>query len=237
METHGHHLHKAPGKNIWHYFFEFLMLFLAVFTGFLVENFREHRMEKEKGVEYLNSFYIDLKTDTLNFENLILEYEQKISILNSRRDCFNLIGSNLDSKNCMNAIFNASSQFPDLVYTDRTLQQLKNAGGLRLLDRADADKILVYDNLLRQFVKHETTALQETQNEIRSYIFSIKKYNASSNNKSPILLINNSENINHYFNLLDQYEFLCTLNLKDLKEIKINARSIIVYIKDKYHFE
>ncbi|MCX6221180.1 MAG: hypothetical protein NTZ69_09330 [Bacteroidia bacterium] len=31
METHAHHLHKVPGNKFWHYFYEFLMLFLAVF--------------------------------------------------------------------------------------------------------------------------------------------------------------------------------------------------------------
>jgi len=38
METHAHHLHKAPGKKWTHYLFEFFMLFLAVFCGFLAEN-------------------------------------------------------------------------------------------------------------------------------------------------------------------------------------------------------
>src|SRR5882724_522556 len=48
METHAHHLHHAPGKKIWHYFYEFLMLFLAVFSGFLAENWREHYVEHER---------------------------------------------------------------------------------------------------------------------------------------------------------------------------------------------
>ena len=39
METHAHHLHKAPEKNFWHYFYEFLMLFFAVFCGFLPHPF------------------------------------------------------------------------------------------------------------------------------------------------------------------------------------------------------
>jgi len=51
METHAHHLHKAPGTKIWHYFFEFLMLFLAISLGFFVENKRElyteHHREKQ----------------------------------------------------------------------------------------------------------------------------------------------------------------------------------------------
>ena len=48
METHAHDLHKAPGHGWKHYLFEFVMLFLAVFCGFLAENIREHRMEDEK---------------------------------------------------------------------------------------------------------------------------------------------------------------------------------------------
>ena len=47
MEVH-HHSH-TPGKKWAHYFWEFLMLFLAVFCGFLAENFREHQVEKKKG--------------------------------------------------------------------------------------------------------------------------------------------------------------------------------------------
>ena len=64
METHAHHLHKAPGKNFWHYFFEFFMLFLAVFCGFLVENFREEKVESHRAAELAKSFYEELKSDS-----------------------------------------------------------------------------------------------------------------------------------------------------------------------------
>lgn len=37
METHANHLHKTPGHGWKHYVFEFLMLFFAVFCGFLAE--------------------------------------------------------------------------------------------------------------------------------------------------------------------------------------------------------
>lgn len=48
METHGQHLHKAPSQGWKHYVFEFFMLFLAVFAGFLAENQREHFVEKKR---------------------------------------------------------------------------------------------------------------------------------------------------------------------------------------------
>src|SRR5258705_11800950 len=69
MEVHSH-THTVPiaiGRKKWtHYLWEFLMLFLAVFCGFLAENFREHQVEKNKEREYILSMIEDLKTDTAN---------------------------------------------------------------------------------------------------------------------------------------------------------------------------
>jgi hypothetical protein len=71
METHAQHLHNAPGKKFWHYFYEFLMLFLAVFCGFLAENFREHQVEKERANQFLRSMLVDVKTNIKNLDSLI----------------------------------------------------------------------------------------------------------------------------------------------------------------------
>ena len=43
-----HHRSHTTGKKWTHYFWEFLMLFLAVFCGFLAENQREHVIEKKR---------------------------------------------------------------------------------------------------------------------------------------------------------------------------------------------
>ena len=62
MEVH-HHSHQ--GKKKWtEYLWEFLMLFLAVFCGFLAENLREHKVEREREKQYMESLLIDLKKDT-----------------------------------------------------------------------------------------------------------------------------------------------------------------------------
>src|SRR6266567_2216063 len=98
METHAHHLHKVPmaigRKNFWHYFYEFLMLFLAVFCGFLVENFREHQAEKERGKQYVESFYEDLKTDTARLTYLVDFETKKIASLNKLQSCYDSISKN-----------------------------------------------------------------------------------------------------------------------------------------------
>jgi hypothetical protein len=48
MEVHKHPHHVTHKKKWGEYFLEFLMLFLAVFLGFLAENIREHKVERER---------------------------------------------------------------------------------------------------------------------------------------------------------------------------------------------
>src|SRR6188768_4195031 len=62
MEVHAHT--HTPRKKWTHYFWEFLMLFLAVFCGFLAENQREHMVEHQREKQYINSLTADLKEDT-----------------------------------------------------------------------------------------------------------------------------------------------------------------------------
>ena len=62
MEVHAH-THTARKKWI-HYFWEFLMLFLAVFCGFLAENIREHKIEQHRAKEFSRSLVEDLQNDT-----------------------------------------------------------------------------------------------------------------------------------------------------------------------------
>ena len=74
MEVH-HHAHTARKK--WtHYFWEFLMLFLAVFCGFLAEYQLEHKIEKDRAKQYVYSLYEDLKTDTARL-NFLLGYDDE----------------------------------------------------------------------------------------------------------------------------------------------------------------
>ena len=83
METHAHDLHKAPGHGWKHYIFEFLMLFLAVFCGFLAENQREHIVEHQREKEYMKSMLEDLKHDTSEFQYNIGEINHYyITVLN-----------------------------------------------------------------------------------------------------------------------------------------------------------
>jgi hypothetical protein len=240
MEVHAHT--HTPRTKWTHYFWEFLMLFLAVFCGFLAEYQLEHKIEKEKGKQYIRSFYNDLKTDTAEFAKLIYRYENKINALSTRRECFDsLSGSIKNSNACMAQLIKNCQGFPDFVNTDQTLLQLKNAGGLRLLKKADADSILEYDKQVRFVIKFETTGYQERQYRIRELLYAIRNYKNMELDKAdpntPLLITNDPEKINQFFVMLNEYATASNTHLKNLKDLKISAAGLIDYFRNKYHFD
>jgi hypothetical protein len=239
MEVHQHP--HTPRKKWTHYFWEFLMLFLAVFCGFLAEYQLEHKIESEKGRQYIRLFYEDLKEDTLIFTSLINKYQAKIAGLSNRQECFDSLNGNLKADDCLIKLIINADGFPDLIYTDRTLQQLKNAGGLRLLRQSDADSILNYENLLRRYKVDETTSYQETQTELRSVFYSLVNYKRLGRLKEkgsvPLLYPGNRELLNRYFNLLELYTLSSQQNQLFLEVIKERAISLIRYFKEKYNLK
>ncbi len=239
-----HHAHDpaAPHhmKNWKSYFWEFLMLFLAVFCGFLAEYQLEHKIEKDRGKQYTYSFYEDLKTDSSNFNDLISRFQKKLTVLQDMSPCYDSLLSSSPT-NCLMAIMRNSSDFPDLIYTDRTLLQLKNAGGLRLLKRADADSILIYDKLLQTYKAAETTGLQNIQNDVRETSALLRDYGKwkDTTQRPRIFAVygNNKELLNKYFNQLNQYFGWCQARLNNLLKLKKRNTELIEYFKAKYHYD
>ena len=83
MEVH-HHSHESHGKKNWKaYFWEFLMLFLAISLGFFVENQREHYNEHLRAKEFSKSSVQDLQNDTASLHVQTKTAEIFISITDS----------------------------------------------------------------------------------------------------------------------------------------------------------
>ena len=155
METHAHHLHKAPGQGWKHYLFEFFMLFLAVFCGFLAEYALEHKIETNRAKQYALSMVEDLRLDTSALNKIILLRANRIKMFDS---LFLLLNESKDSANRSKLYFLsfrvgriATIQF---ISNDRTIQQLKSSGSLRLIRKQDvSDSIVMYDGRVRQLEK------------------------------------------------------------------------------------
>lgn len=70
MEVH-HHAHHE-GKRGWNsYIREFLMLFLAVFCGFLAEYQQEHVIEHQKEAKLMQTLSADLTNDKVTLQTYI----------------------------------------------------------------------------------------------------------------------------------------------------------------------
>ncbi|MEO6404584.1 MAG: hypothetical protein ABIO32_03785 [Ferruginibacter sp.] len=74
MEVHKHPHHVTHKKKWGEYLLEFLMLFLAVYLGFVAENIREHNVEKKNEKEMIAALYNDIKVDTSNLNIIINKY-------------------------------------------------------------------------------------------------------------------------------------------------------------------
>src|SRR5215211_4115796 len=84
MEVHTHQ--HSPRKKWTHYFWEFLMLFVAVFCGFLAENIREHSVERHREKEFAKALYAELLDDSTAAANKLtrrLEKEKDMDYLSS----------------------------------------------------------------------------------------------------------------------------------------------------------
>src|SRR3984893_7636178 len=83
MEVHKHPHHVTHKKKWTEYLLEFFMLFLAVFLGFVAENVREHRVEKEREKQYIESLIADLKTDQIVLSENIKSVKSGILMMDS----------------------------------------------------------------------------------------------------------------------------------------------------------
>ena len=127
------HAHSHTARKKWtHYFWEFLMLFLAVFCGFLAENQREHMIEHKREKQYIRSLIQDIGKDTANVTFWISRYDIIQAHCDSVLVNFSGFVKN-ESTTAAESYSRVIYGFPDFSYTDHTMQQLRNAGGLRLI--------------------------------------------------------------------------------------------------------
>ena len=160
------HAHTHTERKKWtHYLWEFLMLFLAVFCGFLTENQREHMIEHQREKKYIVSLIKDVELDIASLENSVALRKIQLSYFDSLTTILKQ-----GYKNQMNDFYFYARHIPRSTlfrYHDRTILQLKNSGNLRLIRNTDAaDSITVYDNEAIKTILVQ----QETEEELREEI-------------------------------------------------------------------
>ncbi|MFY7898837.1 MAG: hypothetical protein ACOVNY_01555 [Chitinophagaceae bacterium] len=244
MEVH-HHSH-AHGKKTWKsYFWEFLMLFLAVFCGFFAEYQLEHKIEKDREKVYIQSMIEDLMIDTANLNASINNF-----ILNDKHfDTITLLYHelpmhyNASLRNSLHKIIGYKDFFP----SDKTLQQLKNAGAMRLIrSKKAADGIMTYDARLKEYEKslkvlddvftkmHDMSmqVLDAANAEKDAQTIGLEKMEKNSNN---YLYIQDKAVLGNYYNRIITYRLLRNIVIKRMHILKDNASNLITTLQSEYH--
>ena len=245
MEVHAH-THTARKK--WtHYFWEFLMLFLAVFCGFLAEYKLEQKIERHKEKEYILSMIADLVTDTVNINTHTIYRNDR----HRRLDSLSLLLRLPDYSQHTGLIYYYARWVPRNSFfntTDRTIQQLKNAGGMRLITKkAASDAILAYDAQVKIVNTQSYTLEANNTDDFTALMNNIfdgnvldEMYGDSLLNKptgNPRFLTNDKQKFSE---LITQLHWIKSLNSRNTyfeSKLKIQAVNTIQVLKKEYHLK
>ena len=242
MEIHQHsHIPTSREKKWTHYFWEFLMLFLAVFCGFLAEYQLEHKIEKDREKEYVISLIRDLEKDTTELHTAIKGNSNRKNIYDS------LLGllkqpDPVQNENLLYYYFVATAAYNPFRAKEGTIRQLENAGGLRLIrnkkavdaisayyseERAAAEQFTTYRKYFDQY--HETAFTIFDYSQIDTLFFNRakilnagKRFMLITSDRTKLKILFNKLYalgviIKSYRNYLNELVSLATLTITSLK--------------------
>jgi hypothetical protein len=242
MEVHAHS--HTPRKKWTHYFWEFLMLLLAVFCGCFAEYQLEHVIENQREKQYIHSLVNDLTIDTSRLHRIIDSRNQREAMLDS---LMILMGLSNKTEHSMDIYYyNSFASRMDFRFNsdDGTLQQLKNAGNLRLIHKqAVRDSIMSYDVVVRTRTKadeEETTAM-ETYRIVAQEIFDGAELEKTRDSINNVYRLNYNpplrENKDADFKLIYRIHMLKNFNRigrRDSKMLLKKAVNLIQQLKTEY---
>ncbi len=245
MEVH-HHGHVHETKKWKEYIFQFLMLFLAVFSGFLAEYQLEQIIERHREKQFIGSLTTDIKADIVHLNQIIVNREKRQAQL----DSLMILLNNSTLKESRNSIYflavQVSRRNPTLFTSNNgTMQQLKNSGGLRLIiNRLIADSIAKYDVRSRNmetFGEIENAAFEDYRNSAAKIFnaLEIEKMLDEDNNVSrptnnPALLAFTKNDLNEINFKIHRMKFNNRGSKRDAQRLLHQAEIFLAALKKEY---
>ena len=251
MEVHTHtHIPTNREKKWTHYFWEFLMLFLAVTLGFFVENQREHYIEHQREEKYATLLYKDLKFDTSVFSGISRYMQRQLKYYDSVSQLFQKQVSFTDDQFVRIARNLLDAYDPANIST--TFNQMKNSGTLRYIRNSDLGSGLseYYDQIIKRLITYFDYINEKLHSQIEPFLakhfdLSVTKFYFDLNNPGNMLLPPNlryyerTESsdllIKNYYKLYyNGVFFICHFPLKRANE---KATELLKRLKEEYHLE
>lgn len=247
MEVH-HHSHSGHGKKTWKsYFWEFLMLFLAVFCGFLAEYQLEHKIEHDREKTYIHSMIEDLQKDSSNLRISLESFKKQENNFDTVLALFPELTNGYN--NTLRSNLNAIIGYKDFFATDRTLQQLKSSGNMRLIrNKNAADGIMFYDAKLKEHEKSLSTLddiffkFYELNSQIQDNLsldldkktMSIEALEKGNKN---YLLVSDKATLGLFYNRIKSHRLLRQIVIRRMETLSKSANDLIATLKKEYDIE
>jgi hypothetical protein len=250
MEVHTHT--HTPRKKWTHYFWEFLMLFLAVFCGFLAEYQLEHVIENQREKQFMRSMVEDLEKDIASLETESKLVKTQYDKLDSLTE---MIYEGDLSQFQVTKMYELQRRYLyplTLKLVNRTELQLTNSGGMRLIrNKQVADSIIYYWGIteLLYETKHNINVHRDRAKDISFIIFNNKYYKHTEvisfgfpldpSKGDPALMTRNPAVLSEFANRISHMCDLLRLNYKQgrVDHQASNAKRLIQLIKKEYHLE
>jgi hypothetical protein len=244
-----HHHTQTPRKKWAHYIWEFLMLFLAVFCGFLAENQREHFIELRREKQYVKSFIEDLKSDISNYNRQI----RSRTISQERADSLIIFLLSPERNKHVDSIYVCVERVGRgnlFFYSDRTIQQLKNSGGMRLIRNQTASNLIMqYDQMVRD-MQHFELIREEILTRFRetsSYVLDAAIFYSMTDTSSEMsinrpkgnskLFSDNPETINRLCYWANRFRIANQQVIVKQTDLKNSAIRIMEFLKKVYKLD
>ena len=246
MEVHYHPHHQPGGKPVKEYFLEYIMIFLAVTTGFFAESYRETLKEQNKEKEYIRSMINDVEADTAKLNYVIKGFKISLKFQDSI-----LINLPLLEEGKYTQYFKYEfgiKGFPDFIYTDITMQQLRGSDGMRLIKNPKAvTAMLAYDANVKK-AQLNVEDLSRALADIENYSFDFFNYRVLDaenrkgktiqqieNDKTDILRSHDIKDLDIYYNKIRAYKWIFEIVEKqNMEGLKLNAEYLIKTLKTEY---
>ncbi len=223
------------------------MLFLAVTLGFFVENQREHFIEHQREKQFMASLVEDLIGDIA-----ILNHQVKRETIGiDRMDSLIHLLSNKTSLQQTNRLYflgRVASRHDVFNYNNRTIDQMRNSGGFRLVRKPAISKMIMDYYRQIEFLGMLEGIEKDEEYEFRKAavkIFDPVVFNEMVSNKDSVMEVTgNPPLLSQDRHLLTdlagwiQYMKSSVVGLTGKKEeLKVFAEDLISSIKNEYHLK
>ncbi len=157
MEVHAHS--HTPRKKWTHYFWEFLMLFFAVLCGFFAEYQLEHKIEKDRAGQFLQSMLVDVRTNIKNLDSLL---NQDKIIIDNHTELVNWLLQ--DSTTIDRAAFAkkmGAVWVRNFLVRKETYEQMKSSGSLRYVGNIEFLKRMMDYERITNFAQYRNQEFEK----------------------------------------------------------------------------